>query len=93
MRRMVVKQMVLLKNPRIVDSRLKGGEAVLLHLDSGAYHELNPLGAAIWDLLDGTRTPPEIAQELNSLVEDAPADLEEVIVEFLDQMRRRDLIR
>lgn len=90
---MVVESTIPVKNPQVVDSRLAGGEAVLLHLDSGAYHELNPMGAAIWDCLDGSRTTHDVAQHLRALLEDPPADLDEVIVEFLDQMRQRDLVR
>lgn len=32
------------------------GEAVLLDLASGYYFSLNPVGTAIWELLDGERT-------------------------------------
>lgn len=80
------------RNPRVVHSRLADGEAVLLHLDSGAYHELNPIGAAIWDLLDGHRVPSQIAGEIRARVEDPPDDLEEVVVGFLAELRQRDLI-
>lgn len=76
-----------------MDARLAENEAVLLHLDSGAYHELNPVGAEIWDLLDGDRTADEIASELRSRVEDPPGDLESIVSEFLADLRERDLIR
>lgn len=65
---------------------------VLLHLDSGAYHELNPVGALIWELLDGRRSPSEIAGEIRGRVEDPPEDLDRVVCEFLAELRQRDLI-
>lgn len=80
------------RNPGVVQSRLAGGEAVLLHLESGEYHELNPVGAAIWDLLDGERDTAEIAGELRARVDDPPDDLPGVIEEFVGELRRRDLV-
>lgn len=77
----------------MVHSRLARGEAVLLHLDSGAYHELNPIGAAIWDLLDGHRSVSQIADEIRAQVEDPPDNLFDVVTEFLRELRQGDLIR
>lgn len=80
------------RHPRVVDYRLAGGEALLLHLDSGAYHELNPVGAAIWSLLNGERDVPEIAKALGRRLEDPPEDLEAFVSTFLDELRARDLV-
>jgi hypothetical protein len=88
-----VEQSAPAKNPRVVHSRLARGEAVLLNLDSGAYHELNPIGAAIWDLLDGHRSASQIADELRAQVDDPPDDLFDVVTGFLAELRQGDLIR
>ncbi len=76
----------------MVHSRLAHGEAVLLHLESGAYHELNPIGAAIWDLLDGHRSASQITDEIRAQVDDPPDDLCDVVTGFLAYLRQRDLI-
>lgn len=76
-----------------MDARLAQDEAVLLHLDSGAYHELNPVGAEIWELLDGERGAGEITAELRTRVMDPPEDLEEIVSDYLDELRERDLVR
>lgn len=76
-----------------MDARLAQDEAVLLHLDSGAYHELNPVGAEIWELLDGERGAGEITAELRARVMDPPEDLEEIVSDYLDELRERDLVR
>lgn len=81
------------RNPKVVHSRLAQGEIVLLHLESGAYHELNPIGAVIWDLLDGNRSVAQIVDEVRERVDDAPDDLEEIVVAYLARLRERDLIR
>ena len=83
---------VPVKNPKVVHSRLAEGEAVLLHLESGAYHELNAIGAVIWELLDGNRSASQIVDEVRTRVDDPPDDLEEVVAGFLARLRERDLI-
>jgi len=80
------------RNPDVVASRLRDGGLVILHLESGEYHELNRVGAAIWDLIDGTLSPPEIARELRPDLEGAPDDLESVVATYLSELRERDLV-
>lgn len=80
------------RHPDVTHSRLTDGQAVLLHLESGEYHELNPVGAAIWSLLDGERGVDEIAGDLRDRVEDPPDDLAAVVRDFLGELRERDLV-
>ena len=75
----------------VVYRRLADGEAVLLHLGSGAYHELNAVGALLWELLDGRRDLPSLTAELAEVVEDPPPDLETVVASFVADLRQRDL--
>jgi hypothetical protein len=65
---------------------------VVLHLDSGAYHQVNEMGALIWDLLETTRSRSELLAELRTRVEGAPDHLEEDVDEFLSALHARDLI-
>jgi hypothetical protein len=83
---------VAVKSPRVVHSRLADGESVLLHLETGQYHELNPIGSAIWDLIDGQRSVSDVVLTLRSRVEDAPDDLHEIVEEFLLELKQRELI-
>ena len=80
------------RNPRVVHSRLAGGESVLLHLDTGQYHELNAIGSLIWEQVDGDRSVSHIAAGVEAQVDDPPDDLEAIIVDFLVQLRERGLI-
>ena len=41
-------------NPDLLSSELEG-EAVILDLSSGVYFGLNPVGARVWELLQGGR--------------------------------------
>jgi Coenzyme PQQ synthesis protein D (PqqD) len=80
------------KNPRVVAHELAQDGGVLLHLESGSYHRLNPIGWQIWDLIDDERTSGKILTELGARLDDAPPSFEEDVRRFLDGLRERDLI-
>lgn len=81
------------RNPQVVYRELAGeGGAVLLHLDSGAYHGLNETGSLVWGLIDGTRGLDALVAALREQLEDAPDDLDAEIEQFLADLRDRDLI-
>jgi Coenzyme PQQ synthesis protein D (PqqD) len=80
-------------NPRVVYRDLAGDEGgVLLHLDTGEYHGLNPIGSLIWHLLEQGGTVSTIVGELRGRLEAAPEALEEDVVQFVADLRQRDLI-
>jgi hypothetical protein len=81
------------RNPDVVSRNLAEGEgAVLLHLVSGQYHGVNPIGLAIWDLIARERTVQEVVDGVRDRVEDSPPDLESDVIEFLTQVHERDLV-
>lgn len=80
------------RHPQVVHHELAGGKVVLLHLESGAYHELNPIGAAIWNLVDGRRSASRISAELHAQLDDPPSDLQGIVSHFLAQLRERGLL-
>jgi hypothetical protein len=82
----------LQRNPDVVYQELGDGQGVLLHLESGQYHGLNPIGSAIWGLIDGKRTRSEIVAQLSDRLDDSPPDLEGDVTSFLDDLHERDLI-
>ena len=57
----VTPKSTVVASERQVSSDL-GGEAVILHLESGVYHGLNAVGAAIWGLLREPREVEEIQE-------------------------------
>lgn len=80
-------------NANVVVRDLSEGEgAVLLHLDSGQYHGVNPIGQAIWQLLDGERTVAAVVAELRERVEDPPASIEADVLKFIEEVHERDLV-
>ena len=76
----------------MIHSSLSGGEVVLLHLETGQYHELNPIGALIWQLLDGKRGTAEVSAEIRAKVHDPPADLDAVVAGFVSDLKARGLV-
>jgi hypothetical protein len=87
------KQGEIRRNPRVVYRALAADQGgVLLHLDTGAYHGLNALGAKIWQLIDAGATPTELAAGLRIVLDDQPPDIEGDLENFLASLHQRDLI-
>ncbi len=81
------------RHPSVVAQDLAEGEgAVLLQLDSGQYHSLNPVGQAVWDLLDSERTVATLVTELRELIEEPSDSLQDDVLKFLEAASERDLV-
>lgn len=65
---------------------------MLLHLETGQYHELNPIGALIWEMLDGTRGTAEVSAEVRAKVNDPPPDLDAIVAGFVSDLKERGLV-
>jgi hypothetical protein len=82
------------RNENVAFRRLAAGEGgVLLHLESGEYHGINEVGCLIWELLDGERTVEAVAVALRDDIEDAPPDLVDEVIVFLDSLHARGLVQ
>lgn len=82
---------VLRQNPRVEFRNLAGEGAVLLHLDTAAYHGVNQVGALVWSLLDGV-TFADLLMKLKTVIVGAPAGFEGEIEEFIGALVTRDLV-
>jgi hypothetical protein len=80
------------RHPRVAYRDLEEG-GVLLHLESGAYHGVNPTGCAIWKLLEGEPRLRDLLERLRARLEDPPPNLHEEVLLFLEGLRDRDLVR
>lgn len=78
--------------PTDVMSRQVGDECVLLHLASGNYYGLDPVGTRFWRLLSEGRTPAAACETLLQEYEVAPAQLEADIGRLLDELLGRGLV-
>ena len=78
----------------VVFQRLTGEEgSVLLHLGTGQYHTLNPVGTRIWELLESPRTQGELERELAGEFAVEADALAQDIQTFLSELQERNLVK
>ena len=82
------------RNPQVVARDLSEGEGgVLLHMQTGQYHGVNPVGLAIWELIDDDgSTVGDLVERLRDRVDEPPPSLESDVVEFLEGVGERNLV-
>lgn len=80
------------RSPQAAARELAEGEGVLLHLGSGQYHGINPVGLAIWELLDEPTTVADVIDRLRDRVDDPPPSLESDVLRYLTALHERDLV-
>jgi hypothetical protein len=66
--------------------------AVLLNLKEGKYFSLNGIGAQIWLKLEAGSTVPEIETHLNCVYNTPAETLRRDLMEFLEELKRREMI-
>ena len=66
--------------------------AVLLHLETGAYHGLNPVGFVVWELIDDRRTVADLVDGVRDRIKNAPPEVDQDVMKFLEAALARDLI-
>jgi hypothetical protein len=77
----------------VVSQSLPGEEgAVLLHLDTGVYHGLDPVGSRIWELLDSPRTEDELTELMAEDFDATPEILSSDIRDFVESLSERKLV-
>jgi hypothetical protein len=81
----------LAKNEKI-PWRLIEEEALLLDLEEGEILRLNPVGAEIWNAIDGTRTVTEIVAHICHTFEVSHRTASKDVHRFLKQLLRHELV-
>ena len=69
-----------------------GEVGVVLDIESGDYFELDAVGFAIWQRLDGALTLAECAAEIAEVFEADAAVVERDVIEFVEVLRFRNLV-
>lgn len=80
-------------SPDAVFRELSDGMGVLLHLESGQYHNVNEVGAEICRALAEPRTVADLVATVRAAHPDAADGVEADVTGFVDAMVERDLIR
>jgi hypothetical protein len=93
-RDMIERSAVIVRNPRVEYRKLvdRGG-AVLLNLETAAYHGLNETGSLIWETVGSGMTIDELVPRVAVHFEEAPPSLHTEIDAFVEDLVRRDLLR
>jgi len=78
--------------PQEVLARPVGDEAVLLHLASGTYYALDPVGARAWQLLERGDTLGEVCATMSAEYEVESAQLERDVMALVQQLADHALI-
>ncbi len=83
--------MIPKKNPKTA-WRTIAGEGVLLNLDTKILRGLNPVGARVWELIDGQRSVEAISQEIVSEFKIDPARALADVGKFVEDLLTRGLV-
>jgi PqqD family protein of HPr-rel-A system len=76
-----------------VFQNLAGDEgAVLLHLGSGDYHTLNPVGARIWEILETPMSESELTRRIEAEFEASDEAVAQDVQTFLHELVERKLV-
>lgn len=82
----------LSRAPGAVFRELSAGEgAVILNLETGQYHGVNPVGVLVWQLLEPSPTFDQLVATVREQVVDAPDALVGDVAAFLDALVERGL--
>jgi hypothetical protein len=73
-------------------SAVVGDEAVILHLKDGTYFGLNPVGAAVWKLIEKPKTVPQLRDALVGEFEVSAAECERDLLNLLESLAKVGLI-
>jgi hypothetical protein len=79
--------------PADVMSRQVGDECVLLHLATGNYYGLDPVGTRLWRLMSEAHTPADACEILLQEYDVEPARLQADIRKLLDDLAARGLVQ
>ncbi|MFH0825342.1 MAG: SynChlorMet cassette protein ScmD [Pseudomonadota bacterium] len=66
--------------------------ALLFDPDQGAVLGLDPVGASIWKLLDGTRTPADVLAALMDEYDEVPDEAADHLDEFIGELFHRGFV-
>jgi len=66
--------------------------AVLFNPDNAAAVGINPVGVAVWKLMDGKHSVNEIVDEIRQRFADVPAAAPEQVVAFIDDLVSRAFV-
>jgi hypothetical protein len=80
-----------INRPQVICQTIEG-EVVVINLQTGSYYSLTGAAAAIWDALEHGAAPAQITNTLSAHFTDCDAGLENIVDNFLNELRGESLI-
>ncbi len=77
--------------PKVVHDTMDG-EVILIHMDSGNYYSIDPVGADIWDLIKSGRTMQQIIDNFYLRYEGGAEEVSNNLVTFIEQLIKEELV-
>ena len=81
-----------LANPIVVLRKEFDDWAVLFNPDTAEAVGVNPVGVAIWEMLDGKRSIDDITTRINQDFADVPGSAAEEIKTFIEDLTKRGFV-
>ena len=75
------------RNPAAVLREEFDDWAVLFNPDTAQAVGLNPVGVAVWKLLDGKRNVEDVLEEIHSTYRSVPENAREDMLQFIDDLK------
>lgn len=82
---------VRINEPKVVHESLDG-EVILIHMDSGNYYSIDPVGADIWNLINSGMPTQKIIDDFRLRYEGAAEEVSESVASFVAQLMKEDLV-
>jgi SynChlorMet cassette protein ScmD len=82
----------LIANPIVVLRKEFDDWAVLFNPDTAEAVGVNPVGVAIWEMLDGKKSAEEISHQINQDFTDVPGSAAEEIQTFIEDLTERGFV-
>jgi hypothetical protein len=82
----------IIRNPELVENTIDG-EVVMMSIESGEYFGLNEVGSSIWQLIENSTTVHDIIGKLLDEYDTTPQECIKDTIEFLEQLRGKNVIK
>lgn len=83
---------VPIANPVVVLREESDDWAVLFNPDTADAVGTNPVGVAVWKLMDGQRSTDEILDEISEQFNDVPEAVDEEVTAFINDLAERGFV-
>jgi hypothetical protein len=79
-------------NQQEIAASILDGEAVMINLSTGMYYSMDQVGASVWELIAGGRTPAEIAGSISRRYDVSLVQARDEIYNLIEQLLAEGLV-